>query len=1829
MVPFSLPSFAPSNLQHNLLSYLVRRFLGPLLKHGAQSLDHQLNTPNQPGTFNLKDVQLEPKALQGHLSGSLSPFTIQAVCVSELSLQINWPSWSFSLQGYVPDVKVTLKDIQLTLGLTEEHQANHQSSSHLLNSINLDENLATIANDFVSQEWSDSHEDQLEQDFPGAFTTGKTNQSSTSAIADQDQRGFFAGLVQKILAKFNFELNHLTVLLHHQDVQVLLSIDHIKSLDLTSDDDPHPSSSISREIRTSCPVIYLKPLSDQAQADPSPSPNSSSNQSFDSEHDMLMSQATVDLRRPAPLFVSVAETLDPIDQQQNSPENTPQSSQSIIKSENILAEFIGTSPTNESKLSPEPPISPEGNSPEEEEGTKESLDPKNSLRFLFWLVNSTSSNSTEESKPDSIKPDSTGLPSQDPTPQSNIQRSQLNIQIHLPILAVSIRLPHHLNALTRIISTIPLTSNSSQANHPTPTLEATSSLAISATLRLQELNCTLAFPTPYHQSTTGHEQLSSLSVQATVIKLGYQNTSSVRPGSDEKQPTSEVTIRVDQVQGRSEILHTPSSPPTRLHSAFLLAPARDDHPSPAVSISQTVETLQILFSSIWVNLDLEVVAILIPVFEAVQASFIANCPDSNESFDDEERGDPSTGPHSHEQGVSSRLKENQHKQTTTTVSIPSLYMDIKAPTHRAPSTSRRPPELVLGSVLKSVQMILTSERQIGGSVFEVALGFRVAKTKDARLHPALEPFLGIAHPTIPASLDQQHRFPGLRLTHILPPPSPLKFGHPPTLRKPSSLKLENVTIDLSKDQFDRLQYWIDDLGRWANDLFAPSSSSSLLLDPPPPARPNHKLAKEAVSKPRQERQKTKDRNDNNGHKDQEEGGENVLGTLMVSKIALTIRLPSDNLDSTQRKQQKQQHQEQPLKLLIQLDSLSILQSRLSVNKKGPFDSQIRLLIRACSASLLPSSQPPSSSTSSSATTAANANATAAAAAPAPGLSILYQSFPNLPRSSDVSAVSMIILTSQPQNNSRKNNGEDDQSEVKKMDVHLKVLHSTVRLGPCCVWTSQLARFLKAPVGVSFAPLIELNDLRISSVDQVKVSPSVRRVEDPIVASTMLRSAMRESSSASRSILIQKDEDLAEEDYPTDVAFLGQTRPASSHRHHHHHHHHPLVNQSAPAILRPLAGQGLNIIDDYLLKTPTASKVSRQPIETEVQVEHLDVLVRFYDGYDWNSTRQTIQQAQKTVRKRLQKIRQLLATGNPADARSMEEDLGPTTLFKSVQLGLDSSTRGLSTAQLLDAIDDQLEKEPAEPVGDEAESMTGSWQSLAAHPSKDLPHPRLVSVPSSKQRHLGRSAQPMLKIVLNGIQGHFRKYQETAPQADQNRKNDRSNNECRLSSLQLKTDALTIIDNIPTSTWKKFLTELRPGEGGLMRPTDAPMLRLKFLITPSAKDSRLKEAIIKLKISPLRLYVDQDAVDFLKTFFAFQKQSSSSSASGSSPPISSASDPPAPSPDGLFFQRVEILPIRIKLDYKPKRVNYMALKEGKTIELMNFFHFEGSDMVLRHATLTGISKASKIGEMLQEIWTPDVKANQLADVISGIAPVRSVVNLGTGIADLVLLPIEEMKKKDGRLSRGLQKGTSSFAKNTTLEMIKLGARLAIGTQVILEKAESMLGAKLTNDQLCGETIDHLHHLTTPNPNDQSLDHNTNSPHLLLQDHEHFSKYALQPSDFKSGAQSAYHDLRDNFRSTAQTILAVPLEVFNEGSGQAVVKAIPIAILHPMVGATGAISKTLLGLHNSLDPLGSTSHLLDKYKQQQHHPSSSSPSSSSNSHALHDPAGRHHHHSPSSS
>jgi autophagy-related protein 2 len=177
-----------------------------------------------------------------------------------------------------------------------------------------------------------------------------------------------------------------------------------------------------------------------------------------------------------------------------------------------------------------------------------------------------------------------------------------------------------------------------------------------------------------------------------------------------------------------------------------------------------------------------------------------------------------------------------------------------------------------------------------------------------------------------------------------------------------------------------------------------------------------------------------------------------------------------------------------------------------------------------------------------------------------------------------------------------------------------------------------------------------------------------------------------------------------------------------------------------------------------------------------------------------------------------------------------------------------------------------------------------------------------------------------------------------------------------------------------------------------------------------------------------------------------------------PPKTSAAEEP-------FLQRVEVNAVRVKLDYKPKKVDYVGLRSGHTTEFMNFFILDEADMVLRRVILHGISGFTRMSKVLNDTWMPDIKNTQLGDVLAGVAPVRSLVNLGAGMKDLVVVPVREYRK-DGRVVRSIQKGATRFAKTTTSELVRLGAKMAVGTQTLLQGAEGML----QNDEDIGEEED---------------------------------------------------------------------------------------------------------------------------------------------------------------
>ncbi|KAF9814906.1 hypothetical protein IEO21_04850 [Rhodonia placenta] len=575
-------------------------------------------------------------------------------------------------------------------------------------------------------------------------------------------------------------------------------------------------------------------------------------------------------------------------------------------------------------------------------------------------------------------------------------------------------------------------------------------------------------------------------------------------------------------------------------------------------------------------------------------------------------------------------------------------------------------------------------------------------------------------------------------------------------------------------------------------------------------------------------------------------------------------------------------------------------------------------------------------------------------------------------------------------------------------------------------------------------------------------------------------------------------------------------------------------------IKMLSPEGLRInYAHFLTMTPDSVDGSSGYGDTtlRVRLHDCDVTLFLYDGYDWARTRRIIQDEQKEMRRKLAKIRQLVASGQTPDP-SVEET--NTLLFNSVYIGLEHNVDELEPSALIAAIDEELNE-------DQDTASQSSWQSLKPQPQfTNSPGKSPAQSHRTRRKRLSRSRGPSIEFRLLGLDVEVDNYKPDA----------------ELVSRTLATVRdVEILDHIKTSTWRKFLTALREDSRGNIRETDSNMVRVELRSVHPVPGHPSEEARLRAKILPLRLHVDQDALDFLKKFFSFRD------------PYSAPAQSSEPS-DEIYFQQAEVFPVDIKLDYKPRRVDYRALRDGKTIELMNFFHFDGAEMTLRHITLTGITGWPRFFDLLNDLWTPDVKATQLVDVISGVSPIRSVVNVGSGVADLVLLPIAQYKK-DGRVVRGLQKGATAFVKSTAIEAIKLGAKLATGTQVILEQAENVIGGQF-KDSITAEALQaspFAEEAEEPLTDDEGMG-------------DLISRYAEQPMNVQEGMQSAYRSLRRNFNSAAQTILAVPMEVYdregNEGPVRAVVRAVPIAVLKPMIGASEAVSKTLLGLHNTLDP-----------------------------------------------
>jgi autophagy-related protein 2 len=540
-----------------------------------------------------------------------------------------------------------------------------------------------------------------------------------------------------------------------------------------------------------------------------------------------------------------------------------------------------------------------------------------------------------------------------------------------------------------------------------------------------------------------------------------------------------------------------------------------------------------------------------------------------------------------------------------------------------------------------------------------------------------------------------------------------------------------------------------------------------------------------------------------------------------------------------------------------------------------------------------------------------------------------------------------------------------------------------------------------------------------------------------------------------------------------------------------------------------------------------SRLQRSPLKVSVRDVH--VIWNLFDGYDWARTREVIAKAVQEVEAKAyeRRARADRRGGYDQDFEEDETVIGDC-LFNSIYIGIPANR---DPKELTQAINHGLQD-----FGDTESVATSAVTTTTLRAAGQ--HRR------SKSLKLNRSKRHKITFELKGVNADLVMFPPGSGET--------------VSSLDVRVRDLDIFDHVPESTWKKFaMYDIDAGE----REMDASMVHLE-LITTRPVETPATELVIGATILPLRLHVDQDALDFITRFFTFKDESA--------PIHASPSDVP-------FIQRIAVNSIPVRLDFKPKRVDYAGLRSGKTTEFMNFMILEDARMVLRRVILYGVSGFDRLGEQLNDIWTADVKRNQLPGVLAGLAPVRSLVNAGSGFRDLIEIPIREYRK-DGRIVRSLKKGATAFAKTTGTEVVKLGAKLAIGTQAALQGAEGLLSPNQAGEGSGAGSSAALAAVLGDDWDEAEYEEEISRK---------ISLYADQPLGIVQGARGAYASLARDLSIARDAIIAVPAEVMEsqsaQGAAKAVLKKAPTIILRPAIGATKAIGQTLLGATNSLDPM----------------------------------------------
>jgi len=255
---------------------------------------------------------------------------------------------------------------------------------------------------------------------------------------------------------------------------------------------------------------------------------------------------------------------------------------------------------------------------------------------------------------------------------------------------------------------------------------------------------------------------------------------------------------------------------------------------------------------------------------------------------------------------------------------------------------------------------------------------------------------------------------------------------------------------------------------------------------------------------------------------------------------------------------------------------------------------------------------------------------------------------------------------------------------------------------------------------------------------------------------------------------------------------------------------------------------------------------------------------------------------------------------------------------------------------------------------------------------------------------------------------------------------------------------------------------------------------------------------------------------------------------------------------IFFKEFSFSPaVTIRLDYVGKRVK---ADQGAVLGLLiglSSLHCTQLSLKELH-NQNGLLGTTRCIQYALNEWGSDIRANQLPQVIGSFGPITSVVQLARGVRDLLLMPVDEYRKQDGHVVKGLQRGAESFGISTAAAFVDMAQRCVSLVQGVAEMAFDIV------------TPDY------PLP--------ASRRHLAI------ANSARTPNDLREGLHMAYDTVCEGVSDTAQVLQAAAVDDRAGGHWplRGLLRQATPTVLRPIVVASRATGQLLSGLSSQLQP-----------------------------------------------